>query len=202
MRVLGFMENSGANKARKEQEHMTNASSFSPGDVAVAKFARYPARVTVEERLEDGSWRVRTHSGATRIVRRLESPDGLRAESADDAAPQEASATPPAEEVSAPAEAAPVVDEAKAKMAVPSPKAVPPKGIGLLSAAAAVLERSDAPMSVKTMIEAAKAQGLWTPKGGKTPEQTLYSAIIREIKDKGGQSRFRKEGRGLFAFAQ
>ena len=37
---------------------------------------------------------------------------------------------------------------------------------------------------------------------GKTPEQTLYSAIIREIRDKGNASRFRKEGRGLFAFAQ
>ena len=69
-------------------------------------------------------------------------------------------------------------------------------------AAAAVLERSDAPMSVKAMIEAAKSEGLWTPGGGKTPEQTLYSAIIREIRGKGNASRFRKEGRGLFAFAQ
>ena len=159
---------------------MENATSFSPGDIAMAKFARYPARVTVEERLEDGSWRVRTHSGATKVVRRLESPDGLRVETADDTAPQETRATPPA----------------------PSERAVPPKGIGLLSAAAAVLERSDAPMSVRGMIEEAKDSGLWTPTGGKTPEQTLYSAIIREIKDKGDQSRFRKDGRGLFAFAR
>jgi len=165
---------------------MENATSFSPGDIAMAKFARYPARVTVEERLEDGSWRVRTHSGATKVVRRLESPDGLRVETADDTAPQETRATPPA----------------KATPPAPSERAVPPKGIGLLSAAAAVLERSDAPMSVRGMIEEAKAQRLWTPKGGKTPEQTLYSAIIREIKDKGDQSRFRKDGRGLFAFAR
>ena len=55
---------------------------------------------------------------------------------------------------------------------------------------------------VKGMIEEAKAQGLWTPRGGKTPEQTLYSAIIREIRDKGSESRFRKDGRGLFAFAK
>ena len=65
-----------------------------------------------------------------------------------------------------------------------------------------MLERSDAPMSVKAMIEAAKSEGLWSPGGSKTPEQTLYSAIIREIRDKGNASRFRKEGRGLFAFAQ
>ena len=101
-----------------------------------------------------------------------------------------------AHEADAPAKAG------KAKPAAPSPKAVPQKGLGLLSAAAAVLERSDAPMSVKAMIEAAKSEGLWTPGAGKTPEQTLYSAIIREIKDKGDQSRFRKEGRGLFSFAK
>ena len=92
--------------------------------------------------------------------------------------------------------------KAKAAPAAPSPKAVPQKGLSLLNAAAAVLERSDAPMAVKGMIEEAKAQGLWTPRGGKTPEQTLYSAIIREIRDKGSESRFRKDGRGLFAFAK
>ena len=173
---------------------MENASSFSPGDVAVAKFARYPARVTVEERLEDGSWRVRTHSGATKTVRRLESPDGLRVETADAApASQGANAASDNGGVSAPANKTP---------AAPSSRAVPPKGIGLLSAAAAVLERSGTPMSVRGMIEEAKAQGLWTPRGGKTPEQTLYSAIIREIRDRGGESRFRKDGRGLFAFAK
>ena len=75
----------------------------------------------------------------------------------------------------------------------------PEKGLSLLNAAAAVLEQSDEPLAVRAMIEKAKESGLWTPKGGKTPEQTLYSAIIREIKDKGDASRFRKAGRGLFA---
>ena len=100
----------------------------------------------------------------------------------------------------APAKAAPA--KSKAAPAAPSPKAAPMKGLSLLNAAAAVLERSDAPMAVRGMIEEAKAQGLWTPRGGKTPEQTLYSAIIREIRDRGGESRFRKDGRGLFAFAK
>ena len=110
-------------------------------------------------------------------------------------------------EAAAPAKAAPAKAKAsgakaKAAPAAPSPKAVPQKGLSLLNAAAAVLERSDAPMAVRGMIEEAKAQGLWTPRGGKTPEQTLYSAIIREIRDRGGESRFRKDGRGLFAFAK
>ena len=80
--------------------------------------------------------------------------------------------------------------------------AVPKKGLSLLNAAATVLERSGEAMPVRAMIEEAKASGLWTPGGGKTPEQTLYSAIIREIKDKGGASRFRKDGRGRFSFAR
>ena len=64
--------------------------------------------------------------------------------------------------------------------------------LSLLSAAAAVLAESDEPLNCKRMIELAKERGLWTPGAGKTPEQTLYSAIMREIKDKGDAARFRK----------
>ena len=42
----------------------------------------------------------------------------------------------------------------------------------------------------RQMVEAVKAKGLWTPGAGKTPEQTLYSSIKREIASKGGTSRF------------
>lgn len=81
-------------------------------------------------------------------------------------------------------------------------KEEPKKGLSLLNAAAAVLERSGEAMSVGAMIKTAKESGLWIPGGGKTPEQTLYSAIVREIKVKGETSRFRKDGRGLFAYAR
>lgn len=77
----------------------------------------------------------------------------------------------------------------------------PVKSLSLINAAAAVLERSEMPMSVKDIIEKAKASNLWTPGEGKTPEQTLYSAIVREIKVKGATSRFRKDSRGRFAYA-
>ncbi|MGN0847930.1 MAG: HTH domain-containing protein [Kiritimatiellia bacterium] len=76
--------------------------------------------------------------------------------------------------------------------------AAPEKKLSLVNAAAAVLERSDEAMTVKGMIEAAKAAGLWTPGAGKTPEQTLYSSILREIKTKGESARFKKEARGHF----
>ena len=172
---------------------MSEATSFKPGDTAIAKFARYPAQVTVEERLADGSWRVRTRTGAIKIVRRLESADGQHVETADDAETQEAPAEATEAQVRPPA------------ATTPAPVAfahTQPQSLSLLSAAAAVLERSGEAMSVKAMIEQATASGLWTPKGGKTPEQTLYSAIIREIKDKGDASRFRRgETKGSFAFA-
>ena len=40
---------------------------------------------------------------------------------------------------------------------------------------------------------------LWTTPGGKTPHATLYSAILREIKTKGKDARFKKIERGKFA---
>ena len=42
------------------------------------------------------------------------------------------------------------------------------------------------------------AKGKWETKG-KTPEATLYSAIIREIAKKGTDARFKKIERGKFA---
>ena len=156
-------------------------SAIRAGDRAFVKVGRNLVEVRVDEKAE-GGWSVTSRTGKSMTVKTLLTAEGetLEAHDAD----------------------TPAKDAAKARPAAPSSKAVPRKGLGLLSAAAAVLERSNTPMSVKSMIEAAKSEGLWTPGGGKTPEQTLYSAIIREIKDKGGQSRFRKEGRGLFAFAQ
>ena len=155
-------------------------SAIRAGDRAFVKVGRNLVEVRVDGKTE-GGWNVTSRTGKSMTVKTLLTSEGdtLAAHEAEDPAPANA--------------------EAKAKIAAPSPKAVPTKGIGLLSAAAAVLERSDAPMSVKAMIEAAKSEGLWSPGSGKTPEQTLYSAIIREIKDKGDASRFRKAGRGLFA---
>jgi hypothetical protein len=70
-----------------------------------------------------------------------------------------------------------------------------------LDAAAKVLTEAKEPLNVKEMMERIQAQGLWKP-GGKTPGATVYSAIIREIANKGDQSRFRKAERGKFAIAQ
>ena len=41
-------------------------------------------------------------------------------------------------------------------------------------------------------------KGYWTSPGGKTPAATLYSAILRELKTKKGEARFRETERGKF----
>ena len=164
---------------------MSNEATVRAGDRAFTKVGRNLVEVRVVGKAE-GGWNVTSRTGRTMLAKTLLNADGSPIAVGGEAAP-----------------AAPKKETAKAK-AVPPPssKAVPQKGLGLLSAAAVVLERSGEPMAVKAMIAAAKDAGLWTPGGGKTPEQTLYSAIIREIRDKGEESRFRKDGRGLFAFAR
>jgi hypothetical protein len=84
----------------------------------------------------------------------------------------------------------------------PQTKAKPEKPEGKLScldAAAKVLGESKEPMNTKEMIEAMAAKGLWSSPNGQTPAATLYSAILREIKTKGNESRFKKTERGKFA---
>jgi hypothetical protein len=77
-------------------------------------------------------------------------------------------------------------------------KAPKPKRVSALDAAAMVLAVSEVPMRATEMIAAMRTKGLWTSPGGKTPEATLYAAIIREIAAKGDKARFRKHERGVF----
>ena len=72
--------------------------------------------------------------------------------------------------------------------------------MSLLDAAAVVLAGSKEPMTVGAMLDEAARRRLWAPSGGKTPRQSLYSAIFREIAVKGDEARFVKSGRGLFSF--
>jgi len=73
-----------------------------------------------------------------------------------------------------------------------------PGKMSALDAAAKVLAEAGAPMNTKTMIEKMEAAGYWKSPGGKTPHATLYSAILREIDTKKGESRFVKHDRGTF----
>ena len=68
-----------------------------------------------------------------------------------------------------------------------------PSGLDL---AAKALAESKEPMTAKALADRVISAGWQTT--GRTPEATLYSAIIREIANKGKDSRFVKASRGLF----
>jgi hypothetical protein len=61
-----------------------------------------------------------------------------------------------------------------------------------------VLASVNKPMRAVDLIAAMQSRGLWTSLGGRTPEATLYAAMIREINTKGDLARFKKVDRGLF----
>jgi hypothetical protein len=75
-----------------------------------------------------------------------------------------------------------------------------PKRLSALDAAAKVLQERGVAMNCKDLIAEMAAKGYWTSPGGRTPESTLYAAILRETKTRGEQARFRKSERGKFAY--
>jgi hypothetical protein len=110
-----------------------------------------------------------------------------------------AEATPaidPAAEVPAESSAAPAV-----KKQTKSAKRTKSDKMSALDAAAKVLAEKAEPMTCKEMIETMAKKGYWQSPGGRTPEATLYSAVLRELKVKGAESRFKKTDRGKFTRA-
>ena len=83
-----------------------------------------------------------------------------------------------------------------AKKASAAPKA--DKKLSALDAAAQVLADAKEPMNTRQLIEAMSEKKLWTSPNGKTPDRTLYSAILRELNAKGEDARFKKADRGKF----
>jgi hypothetical protein len=90
--------------------------------------------------------------------------------------------------------------KAEKKVKTPKPEKDPTK-MSALDAAAKVLDEAGKPMRCKEMVEAMEAKGYWKSPGGKTPAATLSAEIIVEIRKKGGDARFKKADRGLFAAA-
>ena len=98
----------------------------------------------------------------------------------------------PATKAARVSEAAKTVAKAVAK----SKAERPPSAV---DAAAKILAEAKAPMTSKELIDVMAAKGLWKSPEGKTPERTLYSAIIRAIATKGKAARFKKAAKGKFA---
>ena len=82
-----------------------------------------------------------------------------------------------------------------------TPAAEPEKKRSLLEAAVEVLRIAKQPMNTREIIEWAMKLELWQPTGAKTPEQTLYGAIVRENKTKERPRIVRSDLKGKFIYA-
>ena len=80
----------------------------------------------------------------------------------------------------------------------------PVKRLSLLNAAVIVLKDAgpDHPMNCKEILEAILERQLWTPTECKTPEQTLYGSIFREISTKENPRIVKSDVKGKFRIAE
>ena len=173
---------------------MSIESNITVGTIAIVKVGRNEVEVTVTEVTATG-WKVKSQStGREFEVRRIERIVTEPAEETEVAEPETAAPAEPETQVEDNA-----VNPAPESGSSPRPE----KKLSLLNAAAQVLASCRTPMNCKEMIAKAVEMGLWTPTGAKTPEQTLYSGIFREIKST-EEPRFKKSAtrKGSFEYAK
>jgi hypothetical protein len=169
------------------------------GSNYLAKVSDKVVSIRIDAENRSGGWDATNLATGKKIriksAQRLRGPAGKKGKATKQAAESVATDAPTTATVEA-VEVAEGVTNAKPKK--PNQQADKPKRASAIDAAAQVLRDAKAPMRCKEMIAAMVDHGLWSSPNGKTPEATLYSAIIREIGTKGGESRFRKTERGLF----
>ena len=155
-------------------------SEFFIGEIANAKVGRNLVEVEILE-CGEGSFKVKSvSSGREFNTSRLEKINNNQMEDA----------TMPEDTINTTAEA-----EVNAEVDTPNPApecatAKKEKKVSLLDLAAKILADTGEALNCKELVAKAKETG-WVSTG-KTPEQTLYSGIFREMKDKGEASRFKK----------
>ena len=155
-------------------------SEFFTGEIANAKVGRNIVNVEVIKDCGNGSYKVKSvSSGREFNTSRLEKINNNQEE-----------AIMPEDNITAEAG---VNTEAEVETPNPAPEcatAKKAKKVSLLDLAAKILADTGEALNCKELVAKAKETG-WVSTG-KTPEQTLYSGIFREIKEKGEASRFKK----------
>ena len=212
---------------------MSNASEITVGTIAITKVGRNEVKVTVTEITANGwkvkSLSTEREFETRRIERIVAGPENKAPETEKTAAPEPEANAPEAEapktEAAASAEPeteapetdaaatdepepdAPETEDEEDNAVNPAPESGsgprPEKKLSLLNAAAQVLATCREPLNCKEIIAKAVEMELWVPTGGKTPEQTLYSGIFREIKTS-EEPRFKKSEtrKGSFEYAK
>ena len=83
----------------------------------------------------------------------------------------------------------------------PEPQPAPAEKLSQIAAAERILADAGEPMTCGEMVEAMTSKGLWSSPAGKTPAATLYASLLRQIRAKGDQAKFKKVARGRFTLA-
>lgn len=158
-------------------------SEFRIGEIANAKVGRNLVEVEILE-CGEGNYKVKSiSSGREFFTSRLEKINNNH---------QMEEAIMPEDNITTNAEAE-VDAENEVDTQTPAPEcatAKKAKKVSLLDLAAKILADTGEALNCKELVAKAKETG-WVSIG-KTPEQTLYSGIFREIKEKGEASRFNK----------
>ena len=156
-------------------------SEFFTGEIANAKVGRNLVEVEILEDCGNGNYKVKSvSSGREFNTSRLEKINNNQMEEA----------IMPEDTITTNAEV-----ETNAEVDTPNPApecatAKKEKKVSLLDLAAKILADTGEALNCKELVAKAKETG-WVSTG-KTPEQTLYSGIFREMKVKGEASRFKK----------
>ena len=180
-------------------------SEIKVGTIVKVKVGRNIVPAKVVEILEDG-FRVSSVAKnkefvitASRIVVDEEEPVGEPASKASDS--DESKVAEPEDPVD---EFTPAGDDEEDEYVInPAHESDKPvKHLSLLNAAVIVLRETKADMNTRELIEAIVERQLWTPTECKTPEQTLYGSIFREIATKEHPRIVKSEIKGKFRIAE
>ena len=171
-------------------------SEFKVGDRAVAKVGRNEINVEILA-VEEKSYLVRNNAGkefhAVRLTALPEGVDNIYTPATElqDVITDDSLATEPEK----------ITEDDTPNPAPECATQKPEKKRSLLDAAVEVLRLAKMPMNTREIIEAAIELKLWQPTGAKTPEQTLYGAIVRENKTKEQPRIVKSDIKGKFIYA-
>jgi hypothetical protein len=171
------------------------------GGVYAVKVTGNVVPVVIDEEHPETGW-VGTNKETGRQVR-IKTADRLRRRLQGEEGDEGAEGSEP-EATAEEAENAATEGDTGADETAPEPEEAPAEEnpqMSSVDAAAKVLEEADEPLGTREIYNRAEEASYWRS-DGQTPWATIYSAIYREIRDKGEESRFEKVERGKFARAK
>ncbi len=184
----------------------TTNGNISIGQEVLVRIAGRIIPVRVEAVLPDG-WMVRSAtSGKIFKTKKLHEQPANEAAAPESEPASESAEAQVAEQPEAPAAVTepqpaaelPETEPATEPASESAPEAPRTRKVSLLDAAIEVLKAEGRAMNTRDMVKQAIERGLWVQTSCKTPEQTLYGAIFREIASKEVPRIVKAEVRGKF----